>query len=119
VRLRDPHTSVSRLFVPGGAVEPGETPREAAEREALEETGHVVLADAASELIAHYDFTWNDVDIAVTTHFFRATLRDPAQAARLVEDASYHEGVEWLTVTRVPDAFAFDANILRAVMMLL
>lgn len=119
VRLRDPHTSVSRLFVPGGKVESGETPREAAEREVLEETGYVVLADAGSELIAHYDFTWNGVDLAVTTHFLRAVLLEPARAARTVQDASYLEGVEWLAVGRVPHALAFDANILRAVMALL
>jgi 8-oxo-dGTP diphosphatase len=119
VQLRDPHTRVARLFVPGGAVEPGETPREAAERETLEETGYVVVADGASERIAHYDFTWNALDIAVTTHFFRAALRDPAQAVRPVEDASYHEGVTWLELEQVSSALAFDANILRAVLALL
>jgi 8-oxo-dGTP pyrophosphatase MutT (NUDIX family) len=119
VRLRDPHTRLARLFAPGGAVEPGETPREAAERETLEETGYVVIADAASERIEHYDFTWNALDLAVTTHFFRATLRDPTQAVRPVDDASYHEGVVWLELELVSTALAFDANILRAVSALL
>jgi ADP-ribose pyrophosphatase YjhB (NUDIX family) len=119
VRLRDPHTGVARLFVPGGAVEAGETPREAAERETLEETGHAVLADAQSERVARYDFTWNDLEIDVTTHFFRAALRNPSERARTVDDASYLEGVEWITLGRVTDELGFDANILRAVLALL
>src|SRR5690606_29243378 len=45
VRLRDPSSGVVRLFVPGGAVDAGETPAQAAARETHEETGYAVEVD--------------------------------------------------------------------------
>lgn len=43
--------------IPGGSVEPGETPRKAAERETFEETGlHVIVEDIIHE-DSTYDFT--------------------------------------------------------------
>jgi tRNA(adenine34) deaminase len=119
VRLRDPHTRVPRWFVPGGALEHGESPREAAVRETLEETGYRVTIDEARELVLRYPFEWNGITFDVTTHFFRATLVDPEAPPAPVNDASYHEGVAWLPLAELEAAIGFHAGIYRAVLSLL
>jgi len=119
VRLRDPSTHVARLFVPGGAVEPGETPVQAALRETLEETGYRVRAEREQALVARYPFTWNEQRFQVTTHFFATQLIDPAAPPKVVSDAGYHEGVHWLPLDAVVAELGFCSEILSAVMQLL
>lgn len=115
VRLRDPATGIARLFVPGGGIEPDETPAKAAVREALEETGYAVEVDVHSELIARYPFTWGGVEIDVTSHFFSAQLCSSRAAQGEYQRDEMHLGVEWLPLGRIYSELAFDANILRAI----
>ena len=110
---------MAQLFVPGGAIEPGEDPRAAAERETFEETGYRVLADPERCRIARYEYVWDGTRRAITTHFFRAHLLDPDAPARAVTDAAYNEGIEWLALSEVPDRLGFHAQILAAVTGLL
>lgn len=56
VLLEDPHTKIIRHFVPGGAVESGETPADAAVRETLEETGIAVTLLPHPPVMARYPF---------------------------------------------------------------
>lgn len=119
VRLRDPHTRVPRWFVPGGAIEPGETPAQAAARETFEETGYRVAIDEARELVLRYPFEWNAISFDVTTHFFPATLLDPNAPPAPVNDADYHEGVAWLPRADLAAALGFHEAIYRAVHALL
>lgn len=119
MRLRDPLTKVARLFVPGGGVERDEDPAATAEREAREETGYEVAIESASGLVAHYAFTWEGVEWACETTFFRGRLRRPGEAPAAVVDATYHEGVVWLPVGEVRKELAFDAAICAAVERLL
>jgi 8-oxo-dGTP pyrophosphatase MutT (NUDIX family) len=119
VQLRDPVTRVARLFPPGGAIEPGETPLTAAVRETLEETGYRVVANAARSNVARYPYVWNGVERAVTTHFFAGTLVDPLQPPEPVSDAHYNEATVWLELAAVPASLAFQAEILAAVLSLL
>ena len=114
VRLRDPKSGIARLFPPGGAIEPGESPRQAAEREALEETGYRVSLEPELERIARYPYTWNGVARAVTTHFFRARLIGDKRGAEPVHDASYHEGVVWLPLAAIERELGFEPAILQA-----
>jgi A/G-specific adenine glycosylase len=118
LQLRDPRTRVARLFVPGGAVEPAETPAEAAMRETLEETGYRVRVHGLAHCV-RYPFTWNGQEFAVETHFFAAELIDPSAAPDLVDDADYNEGVLWLPLADLPSALGFDETILAAVQSIL
>jgi tRNA(adenine34) deaminase len=115
VRLRDPASGLVRLFVPGGAIEAGETPACAAARETLEETGYDVRVDEASVIVARYPFVWASLSFDCVTHFFRAQLATPRDAPLAVSDASYHEGVVWLELAQLDGAFDYHAVIHDAV----
>ena len=107
VQLRDPATQIARLFVPGGAIEAGETAAAAAERETFEETGFRVRCDEGRARIARYPFVWNGQEFQVITHFIWATLCDPSRAPEPVTDAPYNEGARWIPLADVPEAFSF------------
>jgi 8-oxo-dGTP pyrophosphatase MutT (NUDIX family) len=115
VRLRDPASGIARLYVPGGGIEPGETPAQTAARETLEETGYAVDVDASSELTVRYPFVWNGSEVDCLTHFFRARLRGPRTPPQRVRDASYHEGVVWLELALLPREFGYHTAIREAV----
>lgn len=117
--MRDPLSRIARLFVPGGAIEAGETPAIAAAREAFEETGHRVQIDSTSEVVAHYPYEWDGVLVQVTTHFFRGSLVEPDRSPAPVTDASYNEGVIWLPVSEVRTALGFHPTILSAIEQLI
>jgi 8-oxo-dGTP pyrophosphatase MutT (NUDIX family) len=119
VILRDPVTHTARLFVPGGAIEAGESPETAAIRETFEETGYRVELLPRAPVTVHYPFTWAGSDIDVTTHFFAVRLVDAAASAEPVTDATYLEGTRWIALDDVPQALGFDQNILAAVQQLL
>lgn len=60
---------------PGGKVQPGETPAQAAQRECLEETGlRVMIGEAYPSVVHEYDHD------RLRLHFFSATPVDPEQA---------------------------------------
>jgi tRNA(adenine34) deaminase len=117
--MRDPRTRVVRLFVPGGAIEAGETAMLAAARETLEETGYRVRVDAESEVVAHYPYEWDGILMQITTHFFRGSLLDPDLGPAAVDDANYHEGVVWLPVEEIPAVLGFNVVMRSAIERLL
>lgn len=114
VRLRDPVSHVTRCFVPGGGIEPGESAQAAAERETREETGFAVVADPGSECIARYRFVWAGVEVDCTTHFFRARLAEGVDAPARVTDADYNLGVSWVPLEELQVALGFHAEIYAA-----
>ncbi len=113
VRLRDPSTGVVGLYPPGGGVEEGESPAEAAERETLEETGLVVRANPALTIVRTHPFRWDAIDFDVTTHYFGAAL-EHAPPLSPVHDAPYHEGASWLPVEDALEAMALHPVIASA-----
>ena len=116
VRLEDPVTKVTRLFPPGGGIEPGEAPIAAAVRETLEETGCEVIAEALSELVVQYPFHWAGTLYQCTTHFFRATFCKCRSTA--IRDADFHRGVVWVPSEEWDQAFQYDSKIYDAIVRL-
>lgn len=115
----DPTSGAKYFFLPGGAIEPHESPAESAARECLEETGYEVkiLEDTAFE--RKYDFAWDGQIYASHTVFYVAELERPWQPPQAVQDAAYHQGVEWMDIRKVPQLFAYHRDILWAVQKLL
>jgi 8-oxo-dGTP pyrophosphatase MutT (NUDIX family) len=63
-------------LTPGGGVEPGETPRDAAVREAAEETGIAVVLNPRAEavLVTRRLWSWDGVTYDQVDHFFVARV---------------------------------------------
>ena len=118
VRAVDPTTGRPYLLLPGGAVEAGESPAQAATRETIEETGYRVNVAPDSEMVLDYPFCWSGKDYDCRTHFFRATLDDPAAAPAAVNDDPYLLSVEWVPAGDVQSVFAYHDVIRRAVLAL-
>lgn len=85
-RLEDGGT---HWLTPGGGVEGDEHPREAARREAYEETGIEIDLDPGAEavLVTRRDWSWAGVDYDQVDHFFLVRVADgtPAHPRRLTE----------------------------------
>jgi 8-oxo-dGTP pyrophosphatase MutT (NUDIX family) len=112
VRLRDPVTGVEALYPPGGAIEPGETPEEAARRETLEETGLAVRIEPSVRLVDTYPFTWGDAHRLITTHYYGASLEGPFNpVVPPVKDADYNLGASWVPVAEALELLAVNPVI--------
>lgn len=115
----DPTSKAPYFFLPGGGIEDGESVVEAAERECFEETGYKVKVVTETAFERKYDFNWNGKSYACKTTFYVAELTQPWQPAGEVKDTDYHQGVEWVPVSKVSDIFAYHKDILWAVQKLL
>jgi 8-oxo-dGTP pyrophosphatase MutT (NUDIX family) len=104
VLLEDPTTKVTRHFLPGGKIEGLETPVDTAIRETLEETGYRVRVDLDSLRVHTGLFEWDGKLYNRENKIYRAHLLN--ETSQAVSDASYHRGVEWMELSRVPEAFA-------------
>ena len=116
VRLRDPSTGVEGVYPPGGGIEEGEEPSEAARREALEETGLRVRVASDLAVVDSYPFRWDEVDYEVTTHYFAAELEGAfTHSLPPVNDATYNLGAAWLPVDEALEAMSIHPRIATAV----
>ena len=118
VRAVDPVTTRAYLFLPGGAVDPGETAAAAAVREAREESGYAVRI-VGEPVVAHYAFDWGGRPWACHTSFFRADLIDPAAEPMPDHDETYLHGVDWVEVADVHRVFDYHPVVRAAVVELL
>jgi len=70
------HLATGSWLLPGGALEPGESPEDAARRELREETGCEADELAA---VARYDVAWPGDGFKGKVHIFRASARGEAR----------------------------------------
>ncbi|GAA2758311.1 NUDIX domain-containing protein [Actinopolymorpha rutila] len=60
--MDNPEGPGRQWITPGGRLEPGEAPRDAAVRELAEETGLVVTADELGSPVAYFETSWDAPD---------------------------------------------------------
>ncbi|MGH8862587.1 MAG: NUDIX hydrolase [Jatrophihabitantaceae bacterium] len=99
-RLEDGST---HWLTPGGGVEAGEHPRDAARRETVEETGIELHIDADSQpvLTTRRDWSYGGVDYDQVDHFFLARVPDglaPAPRALTAIEQLTLLGMRWWAV---------------------
>ncbi len=114
----DPTSGQNYFFLPGGAIETNESPLQAAARECFEETGYEVNVLPETAFERKYDFSWDGQSYSCRTIFYLATVTNPDKAPAKVNDASYHQGVEWLPLKSIDQVFAYHEDILWAVQKL-
>ncbi|GAA1243745.1 NUDIX hydrolase [Oryzihumus leptocrescens] len=99
LRRRDGRYLGGLWDVPGGTVEPGETPAEAAVRECWEEAG---LRTTVGDEVTHFENAdTNGRDLTFHTITYRLHLADRSPEVRL--SAEEHDDFRWLTLTEALD----------------
>jgi 8-oxo-dGTP pyrophosphatase MutT (NUDIX family) len=99
-RLEDGST---HWLTPGGGVEPGEHPRDAARRESVEETGIEIdlAAEAEPAFVTRRDWSWDGIEYDQVDHFFLVRVTDGLDvrpgALTAVEQQTWL-GTRWWTV---------------------
>ena len=119
---RDPHDGYELWEPPGGGVEPGETPRDAALREWAEETGLEAPQVVADPVVVGRDLLWRGERYVGDETFFlgqvtAAGVPDPADQTSL-EKACYL-GHRWVPWQRLGDLAGADQPDVLTVLRLL
>jgi len=114
LRYHDPHSS-DFWGVPGGEIEPGESPLAAAIRETLEETGYQAELLFDPQLAVDYDFVWYNKPYHCTTHLF--VLQPIAGGAHSPRpgDAHYFTDMRWFPLAQWRELFSPFPEIQSAV----
>ncbi len=111
----DPTSKVKYFFLPGGKIEEGESPAQSALRETLEETGYKIRLFPQAAIVKEYTFPWDGNVYFSKTVFYPAMLLKPTDTPAIVNDAEYHQGVDWVPATEIEKHFGYQKDILSAV----
>lgn len=115
----DPHSGEKYFFLPGGAIENGETQIQAAVRETLEETGYIIEIVSQNPISKRYPFHWNGADFDCLTHFYFAKLKGDFHPPMPVQDQDYNKGACWRPVSEIENDFKYSKPIREAVLEML
>ena len=111
----DPSSQVKYFFLPGGLIENGESAREAAIRETLEETGYRISLIPDQELVRRYDFDWNGKTIPCETTYYVGRLAEEWHEPAKTQDADYNKGPAWVSIRELEKYFGYHADVLWGV----
>lgn len=114
---QDPYNKKAYFFLPGGKIESGESAKEAAIREAFEETGYRIKVIDGTKVTRRYDFEWDGVVNDCTTQFMAGQLID--EKPMPVSDAPYHQGVAWVSVSDIESVFGYHKDILESIQQII
>ena len=116
IELKDPTTQKCFWSVPGGMVEPGETPEDCAIRETLEETGYSVRL-LSCDYPSTYPFRWNLETYLCQGHWF---LAEPSDDLPLpVFDAPYLLQNQWIPLSRVSALLSYHPELQQHILKLI
>jgi tRNA(adenine34) deaminase len=112
---RDPTSKREYFFLPGGSIEPNESPIQTAIRECYEETGYQAEVFLSPKKLKKYFFEWDGKLHLCETHFFKGKLKSSFENPKQVKDAKYNLGVVWVPINQIKSAFAYDKVIQKVV----
>lgn len=101
--------------VPGGAIEPGETPLQAALRETREESGYITELVYDPQTVSEYDFSWQGHLYHCRTHWFVVRPIADAPHAPRAGDVEFITELRWLPLSDWPTLFDGHEVLLGAI----